>query len=154
MPSEFSLILMKTVSWHAQLLSHVWLFCDPIDCSPPGSSVFGILQARILGCHFLLQRSFLTQEWNLWLLHSRWILHCWVTSKSQCLGKTLCNVFFALHKTLCRSKSLPISQKRKLRPREVRVSGRHSSGMGPELWGLWSEDSLQCLSVVWEGPTG
>ena len=23
--------------------------CDPIDCSPPGSSVFGILQARIPG---------------------------------------------------------------------------------------------------------
>ena len=22
--------------------------CDPIDCSPPGSSVHGILQARIL----------------------------------------------------------------------------------------------------------
>ena len=27
--------------------SHVWL-CDPIDCGPPGSSVHGILQARIL----------------------------------------------------------------------------------------------------------
>ena len=23
-------------------------FCDPVDCSPPGSSVLGILQARIL----------------------------------------------------------------------------------------------------------
>ena len=29
------------------LLSHVWL-CDPMDCSPPGSSVHGILQARTL----------------------------------------------------------------------------------------------------------
>ena len=31
--------------------------CDPIDGSPPGSPVPGILQARILewGCHFLLQ---------------------------------------------------------------------------------------------------
>ena len=27
--------------------SHVWL-CDSVDCSPPGSSVRGILQARIL----------------------------------------------------------------------------------------------------------
>ena len=27
--------------------SHVWL-CNPLDCSPPGSSVHGILQARIL----------------------------------------------------------------------------------------------------------
>ena len=31
----------------AQSLSPVWL-CDPRDCSPPGSSVHGILQARIL----------------------------------------------------------------------------------------------------------
>ena len=28
---------------HAQLLSRVWLFCDPMTCSPPGSSVHGIL---------------------------------------------------------------------------------------------------------------
>ena len=31
--------------------------CDPMACSPPGSSVHGILQARNtgVGCHFLLQ---------------------------------------------------------------------------------------------------
>ena len=44
--------------------SHVWLFCDPMDCSPPGSSVHGILQARI-GCHPLLQGIFPSQESNL-----------------------------------------------------------------------------------------
>ena len=27
---------------------HVWILCNPMDCSPPGSSVHGILQARIL----------------------------------------------------------------------------------------------------------
>ena len=31
-----------------QSLSHVWIFVTPIDCSPPGSSVHGILRARIL----------------------------------------------------------------------------------------------------------
>ena len=31
----------------AQSLSHAWL-CDPMDCSPLGSSVHGIFQARIL----------------------------------------------------------------------------------------------------------
>ena len=31
----------------AQSLSHLWL-CDSMDCSPPGSSVHGFLQARIL----------------------------------------------------------------------------------------------------------
>ena len=30
------------------LLSHVRLFCDPMDCSLPGSSVHGTFQARIL----------------------------------------------------------------------------------------------------------
>ena len=33
---------------HAQSLSHVKTLCDPMDCSPPGSSVHGIIQARIL----------------------------------------------------------------------------------------------------------
>ena len=27
--------------------SHVWLFAAPMDCSPPGSSVHGILQVRL-----------------------------------------------------------------------------------------------------------
>ena len=30
-----------------KLLSHVQLFSNPMDCSPPCSSVHGILQARI-----------------------------------------------------------------------------------------------------------
>ena len=31
------------------LVTHpVWFFCDPVECSPPGSSVHGISQARIL----------------------------------------------------------------------------------------------------------
>ena len=31
-----------------QTLSHVLLFCNPMECSPPGSSVHGISQARML----------------------------------------------------------------------------------------------------------
>ena len=30
------------------LTCHVWLFCDPMDCSPSGSSLYGISQVRIL----------------------------------------------------------------------------------------------------------
>ena len=47
--------------------------CDPMDCSLQGSSLHGILQARILGvgCHFLLQGIFPTQGLNLGLLHSK-----------------------------------------------------------------------------------
>ena len=30
------------------MLSHAWLFCKPMDCSLPGSSVHGVSQARVL----------------------------------------------------------------------------------------------------------
>ena len=54
---------------HTHSLSHDRL-CKPMDCSPPGSSVHGILQARIeMGCHFLLPGIFPTQGSNLHLLH-------------------------------------------------------------------------------------
>jgi len=32
----------------AKLLQSCPMLCDPMDCSPPGSSVHGILQARTL----------------------------------------------------------------------------------------------------------
>ena len=53
------------------------ILCDPLDCSSPGSSVHGLLQARITGvaCHFLLEGIFLTQELNLGLLCRRQILY-------------------------------------------------------------------------------
>ena len=43
----------KLVKWvhacvHAHLLSHVRLFCNLMDCRPPGSSVHGISQTRVL----------------------------------------------------------------------------------------------------------
>ena len=58
---------------HACILScfsRVWL-CDPIDCSPPGSSVHGILQARILKWITMPSSRgiFPTQRWKLCLLH-------------------------------------------------------------------------------------
>ena len=40
---------------HAKLLQLCLTLCDPMDSSPPGSSLHGILQARILGCYFLLR---------------------------------------------------------------------------------------------------
>ena len=41
---------------------------DPMDYIPPGSYLHGIFQARILGCHFLLQAIFRTQVSNSLLL--------------------------------------------------------------------------------------
>ena len=68
----------REVSGTCMCVSHsVMLFCDPMDCSPPGSPVHGILQAGMLEWvnHFLLQRIFLTQGSNLGLVHCRQILY-------------------------------------------------------------------------------
>jgi len=53
--------------------------CYFMNCCPSGSSVHGILQARILpgvGCHPLLKGISPTQGSNLGILHSRQILNC------------------------------------------------------------------------------
>ena len=52
-------------------------FCDPMDCSPPGSSVHGDSPGKItgVGCHALLQGIFLIQGSNPGLPHCRWILY-------------------------------------------------------------------------------
>ena len=55
---------------HVCVLSHFscvgpkdWSPGDPMDCSPPGFSVHGIILTRLLevSCYFLLQEIFLTQ---------------------------------------------------------------------------------------------
>ena len=52
-----------------QLLQSRPTLCNPMDCSPPGSSVNGILHEYTgRGCHALLQGIFSTQESNLHLL--------------------------------------------------------------------------------------
>ena len=54
-------------------------FCDPVDCSPPGSSVHGDSPGKNtgLGCHALLPCPpiFPTQGLNPGLPHCRWILY-------------------------------------------------------------------------------
>ena len=60
----------------SESLSHVRLFETPMERSPPGSSVRGIFQARILmRSHPLLQRIFLIQGLNPGLLNCRQILY-------------------------------------------------------------------------------
>ena len=61
--------------------------CNPLDCSPPGSSVPGIFQARILErVSFLLLGIFLTQGSKpclLHLFHCKWILYLLSYRKKQ-----------------------------------------------------------------------
>ena len=49
--------------------------CNPMDCSPPGFSVHGILQARIPEWVTIPFSRGSSWGWNLSLLHSRWILY-------------------------------------------------------------------------------
>ena len=64
--------------------------CDPVDCSPPGSSVHGILQARTLECSFL-RGIFPTQASNLGLLHCRQILYRMSHKEVHCIGVSSIN---------------------------------------------------------------
>ena len=52
--------------------------CDPVACSPPGSSVHGESPGKnsAVGGHALLQGIFLMQGAKPGLLHRRQILHC------------------------------------------------------------------------------
>ena len=82
--------------------------CDPIDCSPPGSSVHGVFLAIItgMGCQALLQVIFPTQGSNPGLLHYRQILyglshqrihsHTWVHVNT---GETKLNDVYSLVKS-------------------------------------------------------
>ena len=59
-------------------------FCDPMEYSPPGSSIHGISPAKNtgVGCHFPLQGIFTTQRSNHISCIGRWILYCWTTRES------------------------------------------------------------------------
>ena len=52
--------------------------CNPMSCSPAGSSVLGdsLCKNTGVGCHVLLQRIFLTQGSNQGLPHCKWIIYC------------------------------------------------------------------------------
>ena len=59
-------------------------FCDPKDCSPPGSSVHGDSPGKNtgMGCHALLQGIFSTQGLNPDFLHCRQILY-WLSHQGS-----------------------------------------------------------------------
>jgi len=61
--------------------SCVQLFCDPMDCSSPGSSVCEILQAKILEWVAISPTQVSSQS----LLYCRWILYCWATREAWLL---------------------------------------------------------------------
>ena len=77
-------ILEYLLALLAKLLQSCSTLCDPMDYSLPGSSVHGILQARLLQwvAISLLQGIFPTQRWNLGLLQCRFFT-IWATRLYQ-----------------------------------------------------------------------
>ena len=67
------------------LLSHVWLFCQSMDCSPSASSVYGISQAGILELVAISfsKKSYQLRDrtWVSWI--GRWILYHWDTFEAS-----------------------------------------------------------------------
>ena len=114
-PTSFSLIfsvliielIRKLDIMHAcvraKLLQSCLTLCDPMDYSMPGTSVHGLLQARILGwtAIALFQVIFSTEGSNshlLWLLHCRQILCCWGTREAP--TRTLYFLFIQPHQSM------------------------------------------------------
>ena len=70
---EFQKHIWSEVKWKWSEVTQLCpILCDSVDCSLPGFSVHGILQANTgVGCHFLLQGIFPTQGSNSGLPHCR-----------------------------------------------------------------------------------
>ena len=68
--------------------------CDPRDCSPPGSSVLGPWdfsgKNSEVGCHFLFQRSFLTQDWIWVFCIAGGFFINWATRKEKVKSCCIC----------------------------------------------------------------
>ena len=87
---------------HARVLSHVWL-CNPVNCSLSGSSVRGILQARILEWMAISFSKGSSRPRNQihvscvsWI--GRWILYHWATWDSNVAKFSKCSLFFLPHR--------------------------------------------------------
>ena len=77
-----SFSLLPIAKWRVLVAESCLTLCNPMDCSPPGSSVHGILQAAGVGSHSLLQGIFPTQGSNPHLLHCRWTHTIWATREA------------------------------------------------------------------------
>ena len=118
--------------------------CGPMDCSPPGSSVHGILQART-GCHSLLQGIFPTQGSNLGFMHCRQILYHPSHQGSPYSHLDEENSNFWLRAK--RWEPLPGSVKLEQRE-EGTLSGTHR---GLSWWSRDLHESNEYLGVGWRG---
>ena len=86
-------------------LSCVWLFCNPMDYSPPGSSVHGIFQARVpkwVAISFSRGSSW-PRDWTRVSCIGRRILYHWATREALLYLKLLQNNGYREIKVCCLS---------------------------------------------------
>ena len=74
-----------------QSLSGVWLFCNPTDCSPPGSSVHRISQARMLEWVAISFSSGFSQprDWTHISCIDKEVLYHWATKEAPFLCENI-----------------------------------------------------------------
>ena len=82
--------------------TEVWLFVTPMDCSPPGSSVHGMFQARIL--EWVAISHSRGSSWSRYRAHvSCGCIGGWILSRRAtrevflCIRRTILTVFLSLH---------------------------------------------------------
>ena len=125
---------------HAQLLQSCLTLRDPMDCSPPGSSVHGDSPGKStgVGCHALLQGILLTKGSNLHLLC---LLHCQVGSLP----------LVPLRKLLMGTKKEPQKETKLRRFKDYGLSGG-TGGLGGPSKGCWQqgpEEAVDTVGHVW-----
>ena len=80
----------------APLLQSGSTLCDPTDCSPPGSSVHGILQVRILE-RVAMPSSSRGSSWPRDWTHISYVaggfFTCWATRGSLIINPLICNIY-------------------------------------------------------------
>ena len=77
---------------HTQSLSHIQLFCNSMDCSPPSSSVHGTSQARILEWVAIFSSIYIYESLAVYL---KLIQHCkWTIVQKQTKKKKQKNSVF------------------------------------------------------------
>ena len=107
------------------LVAQLWpTLCDPRYCSPPGSSVHGILQARILWVAVPFSRGiFSTQGLNLHLLQCKQILS-YLNHHSWSIGLQILSLLF----TICLACSEEKHDVLRLRHGEFEILVEHLKG--------------------------
>ena len=93
-------VIVVTTCWEracvrAKSLQPYRTLCDPMDCSPPGSSVHRISQARILEWVAIsfCRRSSQPRDWTA-SCTGRWILYHWATRRAP--PPLISSIFLAL----------------------------------------------------------